>query len=365
MKEIMKYSILDNTVIQWGITLIIIAFAFLIKHTLSQYLAKLIARIFHKSKYQTYNQYLIKKVVKPLENLIFWSITLFAFDKLTYPSVLNIDILRGFSLHDLLRTLSSAWIIICFFYLLIGINYFISYVFKQNSSKIDNRSASQAISLLSDIISVVLILIAVFILLKVCFNYNVNSLLTSLGLVTAALALAAKETVENMICSFIILFDKPFLVGDFIKVNNISGNVEKIGIRSTHIRTTDKTLISVPNKTIVGGALENTSDQTRRRFNMTMELDINSSKEKMQQFLQKIREILKMEQNIIQDDSISVYFTETGTKSNKIFIEYFTWMNISFAQFRALNERINLEIIAIAKIIDISFNKDFDVSQVQ
>ena len=53
----------------------------------------------------------------------------------------------------------------------------------------------------------------------------------------AALALAAKESIENLIASFIIFFDKPFFTGDTLKVNNVSGTVEKIGLRSTRIRT--------------------------------------------------------------------------------------------------------------------------------
>ena len=263
--------------------------------------------------------------------------------------------MRNYSLKQLLEALSSAWLIICFFRLLIGINYFIGYIIKNNSSKIDNRSASQAISLVSDIISVLLVVIAVFIILKASFNYDISSLLTSLGLVTAALALAAKETVENTICSFVILFDKPFMVGDFIKVNNISGNVEKIGIRSTRIRTADKTLISIPNKVVIGGSLENTSDQTRRRYQHTMELSLSTSQEKIESFIETVKAILQKKNSIIQEDTM-VCFLQTGVNAHKIFVEYYTWMNVSFKEFRALNENVNLEIISSMQELDIEFS---------
>lgn len=356
MDDILNYVVLDNTLKQWGITLLIIAFAFLIKHTLSEQLAKLIARLFHKAEYQTYNVYFIKHVVNPLENLLFWGVTIFALDKLTYPALLDFNVIRNFSFKQLLASLSSAWMIICFFRLLIGINYFIGYIVKNHSSKIDNRSASQAVSLLSDIITVLLIVVAAFIILKAIFNYNISSLLTSLGLVTAALALAAKETVENTICSFVILFDKPFMVGDFVKVNNVSGSVERIGIRSTRLRTSDKTLISIPNKVIIGGALENASDQTRRRFRQILEVNINTSQEKINALVKAINEILKSNGKLIHDDDTIAYFSETGTNSHKIFVEYFTWMNIKFRDFRKLNQEINLQILQKMDELDIHFS---------
>lgn len=356
MEDILNYVVLDNTLKQWGITLLIIAFAFFIKHILSEQLAKVITRLFHKAEYQTYNTYFIKQVVKPLENLLFWGIAFFALDKLTYPVLLELNVIRNFSLKQLLTSLSSAWMIICFFRLLIGINYFIGYIVKNNSSKIDNRSASQAISLLSDIITVLLTVVAAFVILKVSFKYDISSLLTSLGLVTAALALAAKETVENTICSFVILFDKPFMVGDFVKVNNVSGKVEKIGIRSTRLRTPDKTLISIPNKVIIGGALENTSDQTRRRFRQILEVNIDTSKEKINAFVNSINEILKNNSKLIQDDDTIAFFSETGTNSHKIYVEYFTWMNIKFRDFRKLNQEINLQILQKMDELDIHFS---------
>ena len=355
MDDFLNLIILENTVKQWIITLLIIAVAFIVRRILSEQIARVIAKLFHKAEYQTYNNYFIKKVVQPLETLLFWGITFFALDKLSYPSLLEMNVMRNYSLKQLLEALSSAWLIICFFRLLIGINYFIGYIIKNNSSKIDNRSASQAISLVSDIISVLLVVIAVFIILKASFNYDISSLLTSLGLVTAALALAAKETVENTICSFVILFDKPFMVGDFIKVNNISGNVEKIGIRSTRIRTADKTLISIPNKVVIGGSLENTSDQTRRRYQHTMELSLSTSQEKIESFIETVKAILQKKNSIIQEDTM-VCFLQTGVNAHKIFVEYYTWMNVSFKEFRALNENVNLEIISSMQELDIEFS---------
>ena len=90
-------------------------------------------------------------------------------------------------------------------------------------------------------------------------NFNISNLITGLSIITAAVALATRESLENLIASFIIFFDKPFTMGDLVKVENITGNVERIGLRSTRIRTDQKTFITVPNKKMVDSILDNLS----------------------------------------------------------------------------------------------------------
>src|SRR6478609_10892106 len=96
-------------------------------------------------------------------------------------------------------------------------------------------------------------------LLRFTFHYDISKLVTGLSIVGAAIALATKESLENLIASFIIFFDKPFTTGDLVKVQNITGNVERIGLRSTRLRTGDKSYVTVPNKQMVDSILDNIS----------------------------------------------------------------------------------------------------------
>jgi MscS family membrane protein len=89
-------------------------------------------------------------------------------------------------------------------------------------------------------------------ILHFAFNLDVGSFLTGLSIVGAAVALSLRESLENLIASFVIFFDKPFTTGDVVKVQGITGTVEKIGLRSTRIRTEQKTYVTVPNKQMVG-----------------------------------------------------------------------------------------------------------------
>ncbi len=77
--------------------------------------------------------------------------------------------------------------------------------------------------------------------------------------------MATRESLENLIASFIIFFDKPFMVGDLVKVQSITGTVEKIGLRSTRIRTDQKTYVTMPNKQMVDSIMDNLSLRAPRR----------------------------------------------------------------------------------------------------
>ena len=116
-----------------------------------------------------------------------------------------------------------------------------------------------------------------------------TAILASLGLAGAAFALAAKESIENLIASFVIFFDKPFTAGDVLKVNNISGTVEKIGLRSTRIRTDQKTYVTVPNKQMVDSIVDNLSLRTQRKGELRLELSLSTPAAMWTRFVDGVR----------------------------------------------------------------------------
>src|SRR5947199_7989880 len=118
------------------------------------------------------------------------------------------------------------------------------------------QAESQLIFFFKDFFKVIVVILGIVLILKFCFNAHIGQLITGLSIVGAALALAAKESLENLIASLIIFFDKPFTVGDLVSVNNYKGFIERIGLRSTRIRTPEKTLVVVPNKQMVDSILD-------------------------------------------------------------------------------------------------------------
>jgi len=135
-------------------------------------------------------------------------------------------------------------------------------------------------------------------------GYPVTSLITGLGIGGIALALAAQKTVENLFGAFSLAIDQPFNEGDTIQVDTITGTVESIGLRSTRIRTADRTLITIPNGKLAEMRVETITARDRMRFYCVLGV-MHSPAEQIRQILQGIEGLLR-ENSLVVDDSISV-----------------------------------------------------------
>ena len=100
-------------------------------------------------------------------------------------------------------------------------------------------------------------------------GYDVGALIAGLGIGGLALAMAARDTVSNVFGGFTIFTDRPFTLNDRIKVSGFDGTVDEIGIRSTRLRTLAGTLVTIPNSTFSGSAVENSSAEPSRGVVMT------------------------------------------------------------------------------------------------
>jgi MscS family membrane protein len=181
-------------------------------------------------------------------------------------------------------------------------------------------------------------------MLKFSFNRNIGNLLTGLSIVGAAVALATRESLENLIASFIIFFDKPFITGDQVKVNGFTGIVEKIGLRSTRIRTTDKTFITVPNKQMVDTIIDNISLRTQRKVETRLEIGLSATAAQLKELSPAVRKLLE---NYPVIEHYQVYLMDTGKNAHILAIDYFTSMEQSLEEFNALRETVNLAVIEL------------------
>lgn len=341
--RILQQIILSNPVANWLIVIGIIIFMVLFSKAISKLVAWFSVRYLTKVDHKNFKESINDRLVRPLSLFLFWLITIIALHKLVFPAALNFMIFR---LHfsALLDKLSLALLIYLFFNMLIGVVYMTANVFKSSATRRGDRSMIQLASLLSDLVKAILIVLCILVIFKSIFNITAGSFATSIGLVTAALALAAKDTVENIICSIIILLDKPFLIGDYISVNGTSGNVERIGLRRTVLRTDQKTLASVPNRDLTGNKLENVSNQTFRRFRQEIRLDPETTAMQLQSLVDGIKTIIKAEGATISSNTI--FFKTTGNQGHTVFMEYFVSISMTYADFCGLNQKINLAIVS-------------------
>jgi MscS family membrane protein len=183
------------------------------------------------------------------------------------------------------------------------------------------------------------------VVLGLVFKINVLTLIAGLGIGGIAVALAAKDSLENLFGSFTIFIDKPFVVGDLVKIDGIEGNIEKVGFRSTQIRSVNMSIITLPNKKMIDGALENLTLRNFRRIKFSIGLNYETPAPTLKKVVEEINDLLKTNTNY-NEDSIAI-FEEFGEFSMNIMVVYFLEM-MEYNEYLQRKEKINF---AIAEIV--------------
>ena len=186
------------------------------------------------------------------------------------------------------------------------------------------------------------------------WGINITALVASLGLGGLAFALAAKDTASNMFGSFALLADKSIRIGEWIKVGGVEGTVEDIGMRTTKIRSFEKSLITVPNQIVANSPIENFSRRGVRRIKMNIGLTYSTSAEQMNMIVHEIRTMLHNHENISQKDTLLVNFESFGDSALNIFIYTFTSTS-NWERYLNIREDIHLKIMKIVEENNASF----------
>jgi MscS family membrane protein len=124
------------------------------------------------------------------------------------------------------------------------------------------------------------------------FGVNISGLLAGVGIGGLVVALAAKDSVENVFGSLTILFDMPFALGDWVKIDKVEGIVEEINLRSTKVRTFEDSLITLPNSNLIKAAVENYGARRYRRQRFQIRVSYWNTSENLERFMDAIRTYL-------------------------------------------------------------------------
>jgi MscS family membrane protein len=205
--------------------------------------------------------------------------------------------------------------------------------------------------LISKALKAIIIAFAIIQIAKI-WDYDIGAFITGLGLGGLAFALAAKDLAANIIAGVIIIFDKPFSMGDWIKCRDLEGIVEDISFRSTKIRTFEKVLITVPNSMLANDPILNFNRRDARKVTMNLGVEYNTPMEKMQKCVNKIKEAL-YEHSDVDRESVQVGFDKFNESSLDISIYYFV-NKVNFPEYMATKQDINYKIIKILKSEDVS-----------
>ncbi|MBN2644927.1 MAG: mechanosensitive ion channel family protein [Desulfuromonadaceae bacterium] len=299
---------------QYALAALILIAALLFKRLFSRLLTRIISPLVDRTR-NTFDDLLLNSLRRPLEFLVFIAGLFLALQVLQLPSKpVNLE-LFGNALLKTLFTFNMAWVLFNAVDLVEGT---LGHWAHSTGSPLDDH-------LLPFIRKTARSFIIILALVMVIQNlgYSISGLLASLGLGGLAVALAAKDTLSNIFGSVMILLDRPFRVGDWVKTDKLEGTVEEIGFRSTKIRTFAKTLITVPNNIIANTPLDNFSRMPKRRIKMTIGVTYASTPQQMRRAVNDIRAMLQ-QHPAIQQDFMLVNFTEFSPSSLDILVYCFT-----------------------------------------
>ena len=186
------------------------------------------------------------------------------------------------------------------------------------------------------------------------FGFDLTSLIAGLGISGIALALAAKDTISNFFGAVTVLLDRPFKVGDWIVVGSSEGEVIEITLRTTLIRTSLDTVISMPNANLVNKPVENYGKRRWRRWQTQLHLDINSDPEAVEKFCDAVLGIISENKFTTKVDASFCRVSAISAQSLDIAVNLY-WDLSSGIQEREQRELLILSIMSQAKANELEF----------
>jgi MscS family membrane protein len=283
---------------------------------------------------------------KPLGFLLLIIVFYVGFDYLQFPKAWRLVKVEQFGLRMVLDRGYYLMLSISIIWILFRLTDFLGLILAEKASKTESKQDDQLVVFSTEILKITILIFGSVIILGSVFKLNVTSLVAGLGIGGLAVALAAKESLENILCSFIIFFDKPFVVGDMVRVGHVEGTVEKVGFRSTRIRTVEKSYLTIPNRKMIDSELDNLSLKTFRRVRFNLGLTYSTKSHQLKAIVADIQQLLEETPEIAMEGNVR--FNKLGTYSLEIRVEYFV-TTIDWNTYLRVQEEINFAILEIVE----------------
>ncbi|MCU7919239.1 MAG: mechanosensitive ion channel family protein [Candidatus Thiodiazotropha sp. (ex Epidulcina cf. delphinae)] len=184
-------------------------------------------------------------------------------------------------------------------------------------------------------------------------NIDISSLLAGLGLGGLAFALAAKDMVQNLFGSVTVLMDRTFSVGDWIIVDGVEGSVERIGFRSTRVRTFYNSVVTVPNSKFITATVDNMGERRYRRLSCKLSLTYDTPPDRIEAFCEGVRELVR-QHPYMRKDYYHVYLNEFAASSLDVLL-YVFWETPEWNTELRERHRFMLDILRMAQRLGVEF----------
>ena len=198
----------------------------------------------------------------------------------------------------------------------------------------------------------VIVIVSTFIILDL-LNVNVTALIAGISIGGLALALAAKDTVQNLFGSAMIFIDRPFQVGDYILAGGHEGTVVEVGFRSTRIMQIDTSIVSIPNGAVADMPLTNLGVRLSRLFNITIGVTYETPPDLIQEYIARLKQLI-LDHPKTNDDPF--YVNLSGLADSSISIMFRCQVQVeSYAEDVVVKEELLFSIIRLAEEMGVEF----------
>ncbi len=239
-----------------------------------------------------------------------------------------------------------------FIFLLLRIVDLVIHYFKRITDKTENTLDNQLVPIFRTTLNAIIIIGGIINILTL-LNVNVTALIAGISIGGLALALAAQDTVKNLIGSVMIFVDKPFQIGDSIKVKDVTGTIEVVGFRSTRIRTPESSVVTIPNGILANEIVNNLGLRIYRKFILVIGVTYQTSPDLLEEFVDTIKEIIKRHPKT-KKEGFEVVFNNMSTSSLDISMNGFLEVS-SGGEESKVKQEILLAIIRAAELLNINF----------
>ncbi len=336
--EIFAYAIFGIPVANLVVALLVFLFFLLLRRLFTKYTVKSLLN-FAKQTKSRYDDLIIQEIYKPVE-FLFIVIGLNLFFKLSF-----LDSALTKTIINILITITLYWIL----YAIIPTIQELLF----NLSKKENMLSEDLSRFIVRLVRIFVFIAGLLNILHI-LGVDITAFLASIGLGGLAFALAAKDTASNLFGSIALLIDESIKAGEWVKVAGAEGTVEDIGMRTTRIRTFDKSITILPNSIVANSPIENYSRRGIRRVKMTIGLVYSTTPEVLEDVLQDIRDMFKEYPKIDNDQHQLVQFTKFNDSSLDILI-YTYAKTADFREYLQIVEDVNIKIMKIVNSHDTSF----------
>lgn len=334
LQQLIDETVMGISLIRFVIVFIVLFIAFTLKRVIAHFFTKTIFKAAQKTATQA-DDILLRSLNKPIEFLVITLGIYVSIEVLQLPKQpTNLDQIAR-NLLQILLTFNLAW----FCYNVVSLlEHWLSHWAGRTESTLDD----QLVPFVRKTLRIFIVFLAILFLVQ-NLGYSISGLLASLGLGGLAVALAAKDSLSNIFGSLMILLDRPFTIGDWIKANDLEGTVEEVGFRSTRIRTFAKTLITIPNSALMNMSIDNYSQMPKRRIKLSVGITYGTTPTQMRQAVAAIRQMLQ-DHPAIDQDFFLVNFTDFGASSLDIMVYCFTTSTV-WGEYLEAREDVCLKIM--------------------